>query len=278
MDDAGTTASAVAAARAVSRRAGLRVDDPVVLSDGANVVVHLRPAPVVAKVAAVTHLIREPRAWLERELAIAAHLAVTGVPATTVSDLLPAVVHAYDGRLMSFWSYLPDDGRRDVPPAVLGAMLRELHSAMRSCPVPLPRLATQLEDITRFLARAQRSGTAGWTRLAEAFARVVRELPDGPDQQLHGDPHPLNLLHSPSGWTWLDLEDACSGPVAWDLACVDGSRQLDGAAALRAYGEVPDLGPWRELRRLHATVWLCLYAERQPAHRRRAAELLASWG
>ena len=265
MDDAGATAHAAAAASAVARRSGLRVDDPQVLSDGANVVVHLRPAPVVAKVAAVTHLVREPRAWLERELGIAVPLAGPGVPA------------AFDGRLMTFWTRLPDDGRRDVPPAVLGEMLRELHAAMRSCPVPLPRLATPLEDIRRFLTRAQRSGTAGSARMAEAFDRTVRELPDALDQPLHGDPHPLNLLHGPSGWTWLDFEDACSGPIAWDLACVDGSRQVDGAAALRAYGDVPDLEPWRRLRRLHATVWLSLYAERQPAHRPRAAELLASW-
>ena len=51
------------AAAAVKVAAGLGVPgrEPVVLADGANVVVHLSPAPVVAKVAASTTEVR-PRA------------------------------------------------------------------------------------------------------------------------------------------------------------------------------------------------------------------------
>ena len=43
--------------------------DPVILADGANVIVHLSPSPVVAKVAASTPAVRpDPAAWLQREL------------------------------------------------------------------------------------------------------------------------------------------------------------------------------------------------------------------
>lgn len=258
----------------MARSHGVRGDDPVVLADGANVVVHLRPTPVVAKVAASSLLLREPRDWLGRELTVAAHLDALDVPVVRVSDRLPAVVHERDGRPMTFWRHLPHDPVAVVDPAELGRLLRELHAALRSCTAPLPRLATPLQDIARFLARADPRTTA---HLARAFSRVQEQLPDDDGQALHGDPHPGNLLRGASGWTWADLEDTCSGPLAWDLACVEASRRVDGTAALRAYGDVPDLRPWRVLRRLHATAWLCLYAERLPAYREPAAALLASW-
>ena len=64
-----TPAASAAAEAAVKVAAGLGVycHDPVVLADGANVVVHLSPAPVVAKVAASTTAVRpDPAAWLQR--------------------------------------------------------------------------------------------------------------------------------------------------------------------------------------------------------------------
>jgi len=262
---------AMAAAVAVARAHGVAVEEPTVLADGANLVVHLRPAPLVVKLALTTHLVREPAAWLARELAVAAHLDGAGVPVVRASELLPATVHERDGQVMTFWRHLPHDPAAVIHPDALGLLLRELHGALATCTVPLTRLATPLQDVGRFL---QARGSDGMRR---AFERVRARLPDDPGQALHGDPHPGNLLRASTGWTWADLEDTCSGPLAWDLACVAGSTRLDGAAALRAYGEVPDLTVWRELRRLHATAWTCLYAERLPRHRDRAAALLASW-
>jgi hypothetical protein len=48
---------AIAAARAVAAAHGLRTR-PEVLQDGINVVLHLSPAPVVARVATLTRLLR----------------------------------------------------------------------------------------------------------------------------------------------------------------------------------------------------------------------------
>src|SRR5579862_8505903 len=57
--------AAVRAAVTVAARFTVSSTEPVVLADGANIVVHLRPAPVVAKVAASTPEVR-PRVqdWL----------------------------------------------------------------------------------------------------------------------------------------------------------------------------------------------------------------------
>ena len=266
----GVVAQAVADATAVAATLGVRCEAPVVLADGANVVVHLRPAPVVAKVAATTHLVREPADWLARELRLAARLVEAGVPVVAPFD---ERVHLRGDAVMSLWHHLPHQPAAVVAARELGPRLRALHAALATCHVPLPRLATPLEDLARFLARTPHDG------MQRAYDRVVPQLGDAEGQALHGDPHPGNLLLAGDGWTWCDLEDACSGPVAWDLACLLGSTRIDGEAAVRAYGSDPrELGPWRELRRLHATAWYALYAERLPRHRARAAELLASWG
>lgn len=275
MHGAGATVrEAVQAAVAVAASHGVRSDDPLVLADGANVVVHLRPAPIVAKVAATTHLVRDPRPWLGRELPLSAHIAASGLAVVRPSDLLPPRVHELGAAVLTFWRHEPHDPMSLVGAVRLGSMLRDIHDALRCYPVALPRLATPFEDIGNWLERA---GATAPRQMRPRYDWLRAELAGNDGQALHGDPHPGNVLMTPRGPVWADLEDACRGPVAWDLACLAESSRLDGAAALRAYGDVPDLTSWRELRRLHATVWTALYAERLERHRPRARELLTSW-
>ena len=62
-----TTFSAAAADAAASVAAGFGITgtEPVILADGANVIIHLSPSPVVAKVAASTTAVRpDAAAWL----------------------------------------------------------------------------------------------------------------------------------------------------------------------------------------------------------------------
>jgi hypothetical protein len=79
---------------------------------------------------------------------------------------------------------------------------------------------------------------------------------------------------------WHDFEDACCGPVTWDLAASTASPRLDRSRILAAYGAEADmaqLGVCQKLRRLHLTIWYALYTERLPECRQRALELMASW-
>ena len=61
------SAAAARAAVSVAADLGVACAEPVVLADGANVIVHLSPSPVVAKVAASTTAVRaDGAAWLQR--------------------------------------------------------------------------------------------------------------------------------------------------------------------------------------------------------------------
>ena len=274
------TATLAAAAVKVAASLGLPGMDPVILADGANVIVHLRPAPVVAKVAASTTAVRpDPAAWLQRELDVVGFLAGRGVPVMTPSPEVPPVVHHGDGQVMSFWRYL-SPSRELAGEATIGPMLRDLHAELRGYPGRLPVLAP-LDDIPAFLARPQTRLTPDRaTALAAAYARLTPRLDHDHDRPLHGDAGAGNLMADGPGWVWHDFEDTCTGPAAWDVAASTASPRLDAARVLAAYGEpvgLAQLEVCQQLRKLHLTVWYNLYAERLPELRPRAAELLTLW-
>ncbi len=255
----------------------------MILADGANVIVHLTPSPVVAKVAASTTAVRpDAAAGLQRELDVAGFLTGKGAPVMPPSAEVPAAAYRAGGHVMSFWTYLPRASTSPPDAATLGSMLRDLHVVLRPYPGAAPWLAP-LGDIEAFLARP-RTGVsdADAQALADAFQRLTGQLDPALDQGqvLHGDAGAGNLMATGAGWIWHDFEDVCSGPIAWDLAPSVASRFMDGSRVLAAYGDAVDarqLDICRQLRLLNLTVWYSVYAERLPECRERAAELVASW-
>ena len=74
--DASVVGEAVAAAVAVATEQGLRVADAIAVGTGSNVIVHLRPSPIVARVMCGTVVLHpDPHAWLTREIDVGAFLA-----------------------------------------------------------------------------------------------------------------------------------------------------------------------------------------------------------
>jgi len=278
-------ASAVRECVAVARTYGVVCDDPLVLKESANVVVHLRPAPLVAKVSASTRLVRpDVESWLDREIAAARHVRAAGLPTAQPSDLVPPVVHnGPEGAVMSFWQHVPHDRDALMSSEELGAMLASLHEVLATIPPQTPVLHTPLADIERYVDRAPSVGVADAdvSRLRAAYERVTdsNDVLAGPVQTLHGDAHPGNLLRAPAGWVWCDYEDTCAGPTAWDLATMADSDRVDARAALTAYDlpyDEAQVAAHIELRKLHVTVWALVFAERLSQHRDLAADKLGA--
>ena len=121
--------AAPATAVAVARAHGLRVEAPVILRDQLNVLVHLRPAPVVARVAGTIAVVRPGTAWQARELSVTAHLARAGAPVVAPSDELPPGPHEHNGRVISFWRHAP---AVEVDAAAAGEALAHCHEALRT--------------------------------------------------------------------------------------------------------------------------------------------------
>jgi hypothetical protein len=215
-----------ALATVLARRLGLAFDEGVVLDDGMNVVVHLQPAPVVARVTRVLHLVR-PVTALAGGVGLAEHLAARAVAPCDVIDPGP---HTEGGRYVTFWTYTPG---AEALPSEAGAALRALHDSAVSYRGPLRSFDPRPEA----LRIADLVGGEPANILRDAAARLL--LPPLPQQPIHGDAHFGNVL---AGGVWQDFDDACSGPPEWDLACmthrwsVFGLLEAEMRDALAAYG------------------------------------------
>jgi phosphotransferase family enzyme len=230
---AGSTIGAVDAVDAaveVARAHGIRCERPVVLGKAWHVLVHLAPAPLVARVTSGAPGVNS--ADVEQELRVARHAARSGAPVVRPSDLLPPGPHRHGGHTLVFWRYLVQDGAVDA--AAAGRGLRSLHESLADYEGDLPR-AGRADEVRAMLEPFPPSDDVELLR-----ELASRELPDG--QALHGDAHLFNCIQTRDGPIWHDLETACRGPREYDLAALvlsDRSGEPDPEArlALAAYGD-----------------------------------------
>jgi hypothetical protein len=207
------------AAVRVAARHGYVADDPVVVQETNNSVVWLRPHPIIAKAGRWTH----SGEALLREHAVATTLAANGAP---IAPPLSGVAPTRDeetGFLVTLWERLEHHGAQEAAPTAVGRSLRRLHSDLAGYEGALPnflvgvRLARSALDDDRLMAALP--GEARST-LRRAFDRLCEEVDTYhyAERHLHGEPHNGNLLITPDGLRWIDLEAACVGPLEWDLA------------------------------------------------------------
>jgi hypothetical protein len=290
-DKAGVAWS-LAAAQAVAREHGVACDGAVRIAAGSNVLVHLKPAPVVARVMTGTAILHDDaEQWLAREVAVGAFLAERTDLVVPPSDILPPGPHEQDGLWMTMWKFVAHDEHAAPPePRELGRSLRGLHAALADFPGHLAPLSAVRDWLERLLAELRPSPPLtqrdiDWLRSElDALTPAVFESSLS-TQALHGDASMSNLLRTESGLVWNDLEDVCAGPVAWDLSALVTSARARGQSAtfvselLAAYGEpgVDSLDTFLDAHALYDVVWQAFEARRRPEAMKWAAASLAFW-
>lgn len=268
MDD--LSRRAVAAALAVSRNLGLRCSDaPEVIADGSNVLVYLVPSPVVARVATTTALVRKPaEQWLALDLDLSGYLAARSFPVVPPSRELPPGQHQHDGLALTFWEFVEHDRNYVAGADEVGPFLREWHAELRGYPGALRPLSPCAEIPQLLDEVASWNNDESWNTtdpadiamLRRGFAVISEEIEalDLPEQPLHGDAHKKNVLKASKGLVWTDFEDACYGPIEWDLACFVRTSLEPREAALASYGAQLDLhrlNPFFAARDLQGAAW-----------------------
>lgn len=255
--------SAVRLAVLGGQRLGIRVDEPRVLHDVFNVLVHLAPSPVVVRVPSLSLRNAEEQAAQQRnELAVTGWLADTAEAAGETplvvrpSPLVPREPLLVEDRSLTFWEYVEEKAAwRDAgeDEAQLTARLDEqcgwtprLHAALADCPVELPTLspvvpATGLA-LSELRKNAQLIPGADLDRAEEEYAVLESVFPDlesrfpgARSQVLHGDAPAYNVLRTGRGHLFGDFEDTTRGPVEWDLALVgpEGVAAYEDAGGVR---------------------------------------------
>jgi aminoglycoside phosphotransferase (APT) family kinase protein len=207
---------AVAAAMSVASAIGLAARDAVVLHNSNNLAVRLLPCDVFARVAPRTY----ERAQFEVELA--QRLAEAGSPVAALEPRAEPRPYEQGDFVITLWTYYASV-TPNVAPADYASALARLHAGMRGIEVTSQHFTYRVAEAERLLAGRD---------LTPALAEADRALLSGmltdlrrmiagrgaPEQLLHGEPHPGNLIAAKDGPVFIDLETCCRGPVEFDLA------------------------------------------------------------
>jgi aminoglycoside phosphotransferase (APT) family kinase protein len=259
---------AVAAAISTASALGLTVDDAIVLHDSNKLAVRLLPCDVLARVAPVAHQVAQ------FEVDLAQRLSETGSPVAALEPRVEPSVYEHDGFVVTLWTYYEPLSPPEVSSADYANALERLHAGMRKLDVTTPHFtdrvaeAQQLvasRDLTPALADADRE------LLSHTLRTPRRAIEDrgAPEQLLHGEPHPGNVLSTKNGLRFIDLETCCRGPVEFDLAHVpkEVSERYPGA-------DQELLGECRMLVLAMVAAWRCDPGDRFPNGQRAARKLL----
>ena len=209
---------AVDAARSTVSSLDLTVHDVVVLSDSNRFVVHLMPCDIIARVTPMTHF-----ASAERELELVERLMQTDSPVAPLDARVEPRVLVRDGFQITLWTYCEPMQDHELPPADYVHALERLHADLRQLDVTAShvmdriaatRRAVASRDVTPDLADADRA------LLANTLRDVSRSIVDrrAPEQLLHGEPHPGNVISTNNGLLFIDFENTVEGPVEYDIA------------------------------------------------------------
>lgn len=272
-------ARALAVAQAVALANGVPCADAVVVAAGSNTLVHLKPAPVMARVMTGTAMLHgDLETWLSREVAVGSFLGERGLAVPPTDELAPGP-HQHDGLWMTFWEFVEHD-RSGPPPHAdeVGSCLRELHAALADFPGQLGPLSDIRDWLDQLLAGLPPSQTLAAQEIdslrSQLHALTLTVFESSlPKQAIHGDASLSNLLRTDDGLLWNDLEDVCVGPVHWDLAGLMSDAHDRGGSdvLLRAYGDlkVDELKDFIAAHRLYTTVWQAFEAapRQQPSRR-----------
>lgn len=285
--------AAISAAQAVARAHGVACDEAAPIAGASNVLVHLKPAPVVARVMTATAVLHDdPERWLAREVAVGVFAAERSDVVVAPSDVLPPGPHEQDGLWMTLWEFLPQGPDvSHLDPGELGRSLRALHAVLAGFPgdlAPLMEIRNWLEELLSELRPSPWLTHQDIDRLRFALDNLTPKVfaSSLPAQALHGDASMSNLLRTDAGPVWIDLEDVCIGPVEWDVAGLVGSTRSRGQSAkfgedlVAAYGgrDIDDLEAFLDAHALYDVVWQASEAQRRPRESaKRAAISLAGW-
>jgi hypothetical protein len=213
---------AILAAIATASELGLIADDATVIQDSNRVTLRLLPCDSLARVSPA-----EYQANAEFEVEVAGQLAATGSPVAALEPRIEPRVYVRDGFVVNFWSYYEPASPAEIAPPDYAHALAGLHAGMRRVAIPAPHFTDRVAEAQRILAGGDCSPDLpdeDRELVTSTLRDVTRAILDrgAPEQLLHGEPHPGNLLSTKHGPLFIDFETCCRGPIEFDIAHAPG--------------------------------------------------------
>ena len=216
---------AVAAAMSTVADLGLAVEDAVVLSESNRLVLRLSPCDVVVRLAPIGYRVFPEAGGVAREVVIVQRLAQAGAPVAPLDPRVEPRVFVRDGFEMALWTSFDARPSGELSSEDYAHALGRVHDALRLVDIPAPHFTDRVGDVQRWVARRDVTpDLADEDRelLLDTLASLRRSIVDrgAPEQLLHGEPHPWNVLATAQGPRFVDFENAVRGPVELDLGWV----------------------------------------------------------
>lgn len=213
----------------VAANLGLAHVKPVVLGDAGNLIIHLSPFPIVARVAKLfpgDDSLFWRDVW-DREIHVVRHLMELTIPVVPYTRILPPGPYPVSDTWMTLWEYTEQVPMPPLSAQQGVALVTDLAHALSVYSEPLPSLGAwrNVADAADYLLLHHR-GDDRVSRLVAVYERVNERMPSEVLYPAHGDAHPSNLLATETGWRWIDFEDVSLMPKFWDLASFVGNTAL----------------------------------------------------
>lgn len=208
---------AIPSAMSTAAAAGLEVESASLLHNSSRIAVRLLPCDVLVRVAPESH-----RRGAETELRVARALDGMAAPIAELDPRVTAAVYVDNGFLVTFWRYFAPNPR-GLDTESFARALRELHASLRTVDLDIPHFTDRVAEARGILENPGESpelpGGERQFLLGTLEASITAiTLRHRPEQALHGEPHPGNVLSTDRGPLFIDLETFCRGPVEFDLA------------------------------------------------------------
>jgi hypothetical protein len=211
--------AAIRAAVEVALLFGIQSDDPKLVQETNHTVVWMRPAEVIAKVGTRY----EAAENLSREFEVATCLFAQGSPVIRPLPGSSPTRHRDTSYFVTLWERVERDGDERISDLEVARSLQRVHADLAACNLSLPSFRITMgkarqtlfdDDQMRALPLVDREF------LRRIFDRIRLRIDqfDVREQPLHGEPHEGNFISTATGIRWLDFENACVGPLEWDLA------------------------------------------------------------
>ena len=215
--EAALVSRGMAAATSLARVQGLRVSEVVVIQNSNKLALRLLPCDVFARVALPGDEV------FALEVEFAQRLAAIASPVAGLEPRVDPRVYEDDGFALTLWTHHETVTPAQVSPSEYARALHGLHTGMRSVDIAAPHFMERVAQAERLVANRDESPalddddrqlllTTLQNARQDVHSRTVAE------QLLHGEPHPGNVLNTPDGPLFIDLETCCHGPIEFDVA------------------------------------------------------------
>lgn len=196
--------------------------EPRILSESSNLIVHLFPYDIVAKVAVYDSKTEAIKDCINKEITIANYLKSNGVPAIRpVENMNPGPYECLN-HWFSLWQFVEKIERGKMTSETIISSTKELITVMSEYTGSLPTLGVW-HKVQNSALNLSKIDHLDFKRLLEQYDIANQYIMTIKEKDLvpsHGDSHVKNLFPTLENWIWMDFEDVSLMPKYWDLASV----------------------------------------------------------